>query len=346
MNDPSLVPAPSTPLAGLVEAHFAELELERLLGPVAASLGRSIWGRALEQPLSDFASRAGKEFRQNLVRTSFAIAGGEEGACPGLLPLLVEILHAGSLIVDDIQDESTTRRGAPALHVTYGVPVALNVGNWMYFWALALVERLPLDAGQQLCVMRTTSRLLLACHHGQALDLTANVCDLSQRETARVVHSTAELKTGALLELAARLGAIAAHASEEREEALGRFGRNVGIALQMLDDLGGLLSERRRDKGNEDLRLGRPTWPFAWLASELSAQSYAELRALSRRVQQSETEPEILAQELVRQLNGQGRIRVHGVLGRALRELRAAVGDVPVLDRVQRELRRLEKSYV
>lgn len=346
MNDPSLAPAPSTPLSCLVEAQFSEVELERLLGPVAASLGRSIWARALEQPLSDFASRSGKEFRQNLVRASHAIAGGEEGTCPEVLPLLVEILHAGSLIVDDIQDESTSRRGAPALHVAYGVPVALNVGNWMYFWALSLVERLPLEAEQQLRVLRTTSRLLLACHHGQALDLTANVCGLSQRETASVVHCTAELKTGALLELAARLGAIAAQATPEREDALGRFGRSVGIALQMLDDLGGLVSERRRDKGNEDLRLGRPTWPFAWLASELPARDYAELCALSRRVQQHEIEPEILAQELIRQLNGQGRIRVHGMLGHALRELRGAVGDVPALDRVQRELRRLEKSYV
>jgi geranylgeranyl pyrophosphate synthase len=321
MNDPLLARPAPTPLSCLVEAQFSEAELLQLLGPVAAGLGPRVWARALATPLADFVARPGKGFRQNLVHTSFALAGGD-GACPHLLPLIVEVLHCGSLVVDDIQDQSATRRGAPSLHVEYGLPVALNVGNWMYFWAFALLERVPLPADRLLQVHRTVSRTLLGCHHGQGLDLTANVRDLRQDQVAGVVTTCAELKTGALMELAARLGAIAAGSSACVQNALGQFGRSLGVALQMLDDLGGLVSDRRCHKGHEDLRLGRPTWPFAWLAEESSATQYAELEAMSEAVQAGDLHPELLAQELVERLHGQGRNRSRRTQQRASRDQR------------------------
>jgi hypothetical protein len=58
--------------------------------------------------------------------------------------LVVESLHAGSLIVDDIEDDSDLRRDAATLHRIYGVPVALNAGNWLYFWPQVLLSRIPL----------------------------------------------------------------------------------------------------------------------------------------------------------------------------------------------------------
>jgi geranylgeranyl pyrophosphate synthase len=129
---------------------------------------------------------------------------------PERLPLLVEILHAGSLIVDDIQDGSAYRRGKPALHVLVGVPLALNAGNWLYFLPHRLLQDLRLDSHVELELRRALDRGVLRCHYGQALDLGVRLGSLSQREVRGVVSLCTRLKTGSLLELAAEVGAIAA----------------------------------------------------------------------------------------------------------------------------------------
>src|SRR5688572_28382102 len=125
MNDPILAdPAPSL-LAQLLGAHFSEAALGALLGPSSAALSQELWNRALRGPVLDVVERPGKALRAGLVSRCYELAGGS-GACPDELSAIVEILHAGSLVIDDIEDASTLRRGRPALHALYGVPVALN----------------------------------------------------------------------------------------------------------------------------------------------------------------------------------------------------------------------------
>ncbi len=345
MNDPMLAEPSQHPLRRLLDAHFSERALAALLGPESAALGESLWQRALHGPVRDFVERPGKALRAGLLARCYELAGGG-GRCPEQLDAMVEILHAGSLIVDDIEDASSSRRGAPALHVLHGVPVALNAANWMYFWALSLVQELPLDDSAQLSLHRWCLRTLLRCHHGQSLDLTANVYELAQGEIPRVVRATAELKTGALMELAAVLGAVAAGAAPALIEELARFGRETGVALQMLDDVGGLLSEQRCHKGHEDLLLGRPTWPWAWLSAELGPEQHEPLRAMGRRVAARELPPELLARSLREQLHGSGRVRVRRHLHESFVRLRAVTGPAPALLALRAELQRMERSYV
>ena len=71
------------------------------------------------------------------------------GTAPSDLAHMVELLHAGSMIVDDIEDGSQRRRGEPALHVLHGVPLALNTGNLLYFLPLGLLRRLRLGANRE-----------------------------------------------------------------------------------------------------------------------------------------------------------------------------------------------------
>ena len=85
---------------------------------------------------------------------------------------MVEIVHAGSLIVDDIEDDSLERRGAPSLHRLHGLPLALNAGNWMYFWALDLLDQAAADDGGGRPHPRVFGDALYHCHLGQALDLS------------------------------------------------------------------------------------------------------------------------------------------------------------------------------
>jgi geranylgeranyl pyrophosphate synthase len=304
------------------------LETE-LAAAAYGSLPRSIWERALFEPAREFLSRPGKSFRAHAVAAGWRMGGGDPDAVPVELPLLVEILHAGSLIVDDIEDGSTTRRGAPALHRLFGVPVALNTGNWLYFWPSVLLGRLGLPPAVELALHHDVQETLLRCHEGQALDLAARVDGLAQAVIPEVVACTTARKTGALLRLAMRLGATAAGAPGARVDEVGEVGLGLGIALQQLDDLGGLRG--RREKGHEDLSGRRPTWPWAWIAGIASPAHFATLLA------GLDGDLDVLARDLARTLGAHGDLAITS----ALTSLRERVRDPGLAA----QLRRLEESY-
>ncbi len=333
-----------SPVLDLLDRQFAGSSLGALLPADSEPIPWRLWEQALYGPLRDFLERPGKEFRARLVCAAWTLAGRRD-APPTELPLIVELLHAGSLIVDDIEDGSAYRRGKPALHVSHGLPLALNAGNWLYFWPLSLVERLDVSPEARLSLHRAISRTLLRCHSGQALDLSARVDTLAQRDVPRVVETTTSLKTGSLMQLAAECGAIAADAPAGHAEAISRFGMRLGAGLQMLDDLGGLTSEKRCHKGHEDLLLGRPTWPWAWAAQDLDEVGFARLSAMSREVQSHDLHPEYLAGTLREHIAIRGRFHVQQHLTSALADLEGAVGRSPVIGGLGREIERLEKSY-
>ena len=321
------------PVPAMDEAPWAEFQV-----PV------ELWNRALTGPLLDFAGRPGKEMRARLVELSWVLGGGRPGEAPPTLAYLVEMLHAGSLIVDDIEDDAEMRRGEPALHRRYGMPTALNAGNWLYFWPLYLVGRLDLSGAAKLELFQRIAATLLRCHQGQALDLTCRSYELSATELPVVVKAITALKTGALMELSAAIGAIAAGANAERVAAVARFGREVGIGLQMLDDLGGLTADHRADKGLEDLRGGRATWPWAWLAERgepvTLALAHTEAKAVSKG-----DDPTRLIAMLRHQVAVPGRAAVNAHLDGAIRSLRAHVGPSKALGALVAELARLRRSY-
>jgi len=123
---------------------------------------------------------------------------------------------------------------------------------------------------------------LMRCHEGQALDLHVRVDRLPQRELTTVVRAISRLKTGSLMATAAALGAIAADAPVEKVEAIAALGRGLGVGLQMLDDLSGVLNVARRHKAIEDLRQGRATWLWSAPAEELDHRAFdALVRELS-----------------------------------------------------------------
>ena len=143
---------------------------------------------------------------------------------PPELPLLVELLHAGLLIVDDIEDDAIERRGAPAIHRLHGVPTALDAGNWLDFLPFTLIDSIPVSPATQLAIDRRFSATLLRCHQGQALDLTARAWEVDCRDVRSIVEATISAKTGALMELSAHLGALVAGATGAPLRAITQFG--------------------------------------------------------------------------------------------------------------------------
>lgn len=236
----------------------------------------------LWKPLEDFLSQPGKNVRPRLVEIGFLLSMDEsvrmdEATSEALLKAseIVESVHAGALIIDDIQDGSLVRRNRECMHIKYGVPLALNAGNWLYFWAMDRIKALGLEAEVRLALMEDCVQLLLEAHYGQAIDIGATLDKLAQVEVARVCRSSMELKTSTLMALALRLGAAIA-GKTTLDPKLIELGKQLGFVLQVYDDVGNFLQQPTPGptKRWEDLKLKRPSWVWMQLASKASAPEF------------------------------------------------------------------------
>jgi geranylgeranyl pyrophosphate synthase len=338
MTIPAVAARPATSLAA---ALHTDPRLDAPDGVPAA-----LWHRSLLGPAEEFLQRPGKALRAQIVELGARLGGGAPDATIAALAETIELLHAGSLIVDDVEDGSLERRGAPALHQLVGAPVAINTGNWMYFWALVRLDDAGLDDRGHAAAVRAALRGLHACHQGQALDLGVSISGLAAGEVGAVVAATTRLKTGALTAMAARLGAIGAGAPPPIEGAIAALGEGIGVGLQMLDDLGSLCAPTRAAKAAEDLGTGRPTWPWAWYGEIADPLSWARMIHRARAAASGDDrELANLADVLRREVEPIGRRAIRDHLDGVLAAARAALGDRPALAAVRAHLTTMEASY-
>ncbi len=332
-------------LVELLDRYAAPDRLRELVGAAVEGVPPGLWEQALLGPARRMLARPGKQVRARLVEAGWALGGGDPAAMPPDLPFVVELLHTGSLIIDDIEDGSRTRRGGPALHVEVGTPVALNTGNWLYFLPFAILEALELPQPLVRDLCGRVTRALLRCHHGQALDLTCRVHELGREDLVAVVRSTTELKTGSLAELAVALGAAAAGGSPGRIEAAGALGAGLGVGLQMLDDLSSVTRPDRLDKGLEDARQARPTWPWAWLVLSRPRPAHVRLRRLQRAVADGRMDARVVVAALRHEIGEIGRRRATHHLDATLQSAQDRIGDHPALATLSAEAHRLTESF-
>jgi len=191
--------------------------------------------RSLAQAMRYSALSPGKRIRPLLVLTACEAVGGEwRRALPAAAA--VECVHAFSLVHDDLPalDDDDLRRGRPTTHKVYGEATALLAGDALLALAFGLAARTPGPKAAVEAVCRLAeasgSRALVG---GQVLDLEAE----GRLVTARTVRDIHLRKTGALLEAALMLGAIAGGAGLEVRRSLGRLGLDLGLAFQIQDDL-------------------------------------------------------------------------------------------------------------
>lgn len=241
--------------------------------------------RHLLRPADEFFARPHKQVRADLVQLGFLLSGehhekGEltasEADALACLGEVLETVHAGSLVVDDIQDQSPQRRGRPSLHCLLGVPLAINLGNWLYFQPLEWIRELNLSAEQELALYRLYHQTLSHAHMGQALDLGTRMGEVPQAEVGALCRTAMHLKTGALMGMALQMGAIVGQAGPARQASLGNWGEAFGVALQTCNDLQVLKSGPER---YHDLRLQRPSFVWSLAAETSDAKAYEAFRA-------------------------------------------------------------------
>jgi geranylgeranyl pyrophosphate synthase len=318
--------------------------LLRAVRPAPDGVPPALWEAALFGPVREFLSRPGKRFRARLVELSWRLAGRTDDP-PAALPLVVELLHAGSLIVDDIEDDSVQRRGRAALHRQIGLPLALNAGNWLYFWPLSLLAGAGLPCAAERDLYRRAIGTVRRCHEGQALDLAARVGDLHPSQIGAVAHTISAWKTGSLMALAGAVGAVAAGAAEDAVNAAVGFGERLGVGLQMQNDLTALTGAAGPLKHPEDLLHGRVTWPWAWAAARLPAARFDALQARGAKLAAGTGDAGAVAADLLAALGDDPGRPVREWLAAALADLERAVPAGPAIDEVRAEVRRLERTY-
>jgi geranylgeranyl diphosphate synthase type I len=193
----------------------------------------------LDADLTPRKGKAGKRVRPILLLLSCEAAGGKrEMAMPAAVA--VEVLHNFSLLHDDIEDASDTRRGVPSVWSKWGAPLAINAGDGLY--ALAHVSLTNLvAAGVPACralnAMRIFSETCLDLTHGQHLDmLFEHRLDVGVDEYELMIRG----KTAALVAASAQLGALLAGVDEPVIDAYREFGFHVGLAFQIRDDVLGI----------------------------------------------------------------------------------------------------------
>ncbi len=244
---------------------------------------REVLQHSVIAPIRSITDRGGKAWRSLGAVLACELVGGDPAVTERWIAV-PELMHVGSLIVDDIQDQSTQRRGGPCAHRVYGVPQCINAGTMAYFIAERAIRRLDLTERQRSRLYYLYVLCLRSAHAGQALDIHGLHHLLGPAAEAPVHADRLEvalenvhlLKSGVPAGTAARMGAIIGGGSDEQVEAVGRFYERLGLAFQIMDDVltmeldpacedGTLLKEH-----GEDIRQGKLTMPLIALLRHAS----------------------------------------------------------------------------
>ncbi len=226
----------------------------------------------------------GKRIRPLLLMASYRALGGENQAIADLA-LSVELVHAYSLVHDDLpcMDDDVLRRGRPTVHVKFGVPRAVLTGAALMPLAVRAIVRsgpplgLEPSAIDRLVKTLTDASGASGMVGGQLLDLRAEGRRVTKEEL-EAIHSG---KTGRLIAACAVMGGIAAGASSSTLVALRRFGTDLGLAFQAVDDildLRGTAGELGKESGR-DRALGKATYPALFGVEETEKISRAFAQA-------------------------------------------------------------------
>ena len=261
---PTAPPAVFTEVLGLLANQMEEVDAviqRRLTSDVAL----------VNQIAGYIVHAGGKRMRPKLVLL-FANALGCDTAARFELAAVVEFIHTATLLHDDVVDESMLRRGKQTANALFGNAASVLVGDFLYsraFQMMVSVERMR--------VLEVLAEATNVIAEGEVLQLmNMHDPDVSVDSYLRVIR----YKTAKLFEASARLGAVLADATPELEEACASYGRHLGTAFQLIDDVLDYESDAQALGKNigDDLREGKPTLPLL-IAMERST---ADERALIR----------------------------------------------------------------
>ncbi len=191
----------------------------------------------LIKPIQEFLSRGGKRWRPVLFLLITQAVGGDLKKVKDFL-IIPELCHEGSIIIDDLEDRGEVRRGKPCLHRIFGIDVAINAGNFLYFLPLITLlknkNRFKPEVIPQ--AYETYIQEMINIHLGQGTDIYWHKGKAKKVNEKEYLQMCA-FKTGCLSRLAAKLAVVLSEGGDELAEKVGRVAEAIGVAFQIQDDI-------------------------------------------------------------------------------------------------------------
>ena len=244
--------------------EFSEKSILFKVNPPKYSSNLEALNKGIAEPIWEILDRGGKRWRPALFLLICEALGKNSEDCLDFA-IIPEVVHNGTLIVDDLEDSSELRRGKPCTYKIYGVDIAVNAGNAMYYLPLLpLMEKkamLPAEMLRDIYEVYVQEMINLSL--GQAMDITwhrgiANADAINEEDYLQMCA----YKTGTLARMAAKISAVLAGANKELVEKLGFFAESIGVAFQMQDDVLDLTGKEFAEKKGgvgQDITEGKRT---------------------------------------------------------------------------------------
>ncbi|MDJ0270024.1 MAG: polyprenyl synthetase family protein [Aigarchaeota archaeon] len=233
----------------------------------------------ITKPFWDLITRGGKRWRPALMLLTYQALGGkleqviEYAAIP-------EIIHNATLIVDDVEDNSQMRRNKPCIHRIYGVDIAINAGNTLYYLPILYILK-NVEEGKRCRILQAYVRQMTYLSIGQAMDIAWHRGLMGEISENQYLQMCA-FKTGSVSKFAVELACIFADADAKTTAALSDFGETVGVAFQIQDDLLNLVGEEAK-YGKEvggDITEGKRTLMVVYALRNLPADERERLKQI------------------------------------------------------------------
>lgn len=250
---------------------FEELVSKKGNKRYVADLDKEAYINTLIKPIREVTDRSGKSWRSYATIACCDVVGGNSQDAIDWLAL-PELMHVGSLIVDDVQDKSEVRRGGLSAHKVHGEATAINSGTACYFIGQVCIYEAKDNIEKKIQIYNWYFETMRASHSGQAMDIygldymmpQVLKDDAAAKLLPKRVLATHRLKSAAPASYLAKIGALLGDASPEQIEGLGNYYEALGISFQIIDDTLNLkgFKDHLKTKG-EDITAGKITYPIA-----------------------------------------------------------------------------------
>ena len=244
----------TTPIAGFADVQaLASADMQAVNALIRTRLASDVV--LVNQVAEHIVGGGGKRLRP-LLHLVAAQAAGYRGRDHITLAAVIEFIHTATLLHDDVVDESDLRRGRKTANAVWGNAASVLVGDFLYSRAFQMMVELDRMRVMQI-LADTTNRIA----EGEVLQLL----NIGNPETGEQAYlDVIERKTAVLFSAATRLGAVLAGLSRDEEDALARYGLDLGFAFQIADDVLDYASDAGTLGKNvgDDLAEGKPTLPL------------------------------------------------------------------------------------
>ena len=279
---------------------YTNESLERALGKSRYAYNAESVNAAIAEPAWEFMKRGGKRWRPALFLLIVEALGKDPEKYIDY-SILVELLHNGTIITDDIEDGSALRRGFPTLHTTHGIDIAMNTANVLYFlpFLTLMKNRDGLDDRTIVHAYEICIQELINIGFGQGMDLAwhkglANANAVTEKEYLQMCA----YKTGTLARLSARLAALLAGANDKQIDAMGQYAEAIGIGFQIQDDVLNLTEGSALSEGKgfgEDVTEGKRSLP---VVHTLAVASAADKKRLVELLEMHSKDPSVIMESV------------------------------------------------